>query len=416
VGRASRITFAVSIRETKESGKATYSLYKISFKAGRPHRCRRTTSNPEIPIPEDGTFYIKHPADKSGSRLTSLGRGLKQAFLRYRQFEASEQRKKGGSTPLASPGGEEAAARVLITDAISNYLAKIAARGLSATSRAAHKSALDDFRASCRKTFFDEIVRDDVVLYLSWMKQNMRQSRSGRRNMTLRGRLALLNTFLGQYGKAKLLSRKEWPTAVKIKPTVYTQERWTAIMNATIARKGDTDELIARKAEERTRLAFFRFTACLDMEAATAEYSDVDAKTCIFHIKRKPHLNWQPKRLVERAIVLPAEFVRDLLARHDTENSSGLLFPNTIGKVDHNLIGLLKSAAKRARIAEHVTLHKIRRTTAFDYAARFGVGNCLKLLGCSSVAMTARHGDAEDMTSPARRKDLEEFFSGLVTR
>jgi hypothetical protein len=76
----------------------------------------------------------------------------------------------------------------------------------------------------------------------------------------------------------------------------------------------------------------------------------------------------------------------------------------------------LKSAAKRARIAEHVTLHKIRRTTAFDYAARFGVGNCLKLLGCSSVAMTARHGDAEDMTSPARRKDLEEFFSGLVTR
>ncbi len=416
MGRARRITFAVSVRETKERGKASYSLYKISFKAGRPHKCRRTTSSPEILIPENGTFYIKHPADKVGSRLTSLGHALDQAFLRYRQFEAKEQREKRDLTPLASPDAEKSAERVLITDAVTRHLAEIAECGLSAASRAAHKNALDDFRASCRKTFVDEIVRDDVVLYLSWMKQNLRQSRSGQRNMTLRGRLTLLNTFLGQYGKTKLLSRKEWPTAVKIKPAVYAQERWTAIMKATIARKGDTDELIARKEEERIRLAFFRFTACLDMEVATAEYGDIDAKTCLFRITRKPHLNWQPKRLVERDIVLPAEFVKCLLARRDPKNSSELLFPNTVGKVDHNLIGFLKSAAKRARIAEHVTLHKIRRTTAFDYAARFGVGNCLKLLGCSSVAMTARNGDAEGMTSPARRKDMEEFFSGLVTR
>jgi hypothetical protein len=55
-----------------------------------------------------------------------------------------------------------------------------------------------------------------------------------------------------------------------------------------------------------------------DMEAATVEYTDIDAKTCVFHVKRKPHLNWQPKRLVERDIVLPAEFVKYLLARRDT--------------------------------------------------------------------------------------------------
>src|SRR5580692_11563033 len=52
-----------------------------------------------------------------------------------------------------------------------------------------------------------------------------------------------------------------------------------------------------------------------DMEAATVEYTDIDAKTCVFHVKRNPPLNWQPKRLVERDIVLPAEFVKYLLAR-----------------------------------------------------------------------------------------------------
>jgi site-specific recombinase XerD len=376
VGRESKIAFAVSIRGTNERGKATYSLYKISFQAGRPHKCRRTASSQEIPIPANNTFYVKHTADKFGSRLTSLGRGLKQAFLRCRQFEASERRTKRGFTPLASPGAGESAKRVLIADAVAKYLRNIAERGLSAASCAARRNAYEDFKASCRKTFIDEIGRDDVVLYLSWMKQNLQQRRSGERHFTLRGRLALLNTFLGQYGKTKLLSRKEWPAAVKTAPTVYTKEQWTKIMDATLARTGDSDELIARKAEERILLAFFRYTACLDMEAATAEYSDIDAKGCLFHIKRKPHLNWQPKRLLERDIVLPVEFVKSLLARRNSTNSSGLLFPNAAGKIDHNLISFLKSAAKRARISEHVTLHKIRRTTAFDYAARFGIANC----------------------------------------
>jgi Phage integrase family len=383
---------------------------------GRPHKCQRTTSSPEKPIPKNSTFYVRHPADKFGSRVTSLGRGLKQAFLQYRQFEVMAQSKEDRLLLLESPDGEESAERVLITDAVARHLAKLTAGGLSVASRAAHESALEGFRASCRKTFVDEIVRDDVVLYLSQMKQNSRQSRSGQRNITIGRRLALLNIFLGQYEKTKFLSRKEWPTAAKTKPTVYTQEKWSAIMDATIARKADADALIARKAEERIRLAFFRFTACLNMEVAAAEYSDIDAKTCLFHIKTKPHLNWQPKRSVEREIVLPAEFVKCLLARRDAKNSSRLLFPNAAGNIDHNLIGFLKSAAKRARIAEHVTLHKIRRTTAFEYAARFGIGNCLKLLGCNSVAMTTRYDDAEDMTSPDRRKDMEEFFSRLVAR
>jgi hypothetical protein len=152
------------------------------------------------------------------------------------------------------------------------------------------------------------------------------------------------------------------------------------------------------------------------MDATTAEYTDIDAKSCLCHIKRKPRLNWQPKRLLEREIVLNAEFVRCLLARRDMKNSSGLLFPNTVGKIDHILIAILKSAAKLAKIAEHVALHKVRHTTAVDYAARFGIGNCLKLTGCSSIAMTARHVSAEDLTFPNKRKDKEEFFSELVTR
>ena len=100
----------------------TNSLYMISFKAGRPHKCRRTTSSSEIPIPENSTFYIRHPADKFGSRVTSLGRGLEQAFLRYQKFAAQERRKEDRLPPLESSGAEECAERVLITDAVTRHL------------------------------------------------------------------------------------------------------------------------------------------------------------------------------------------------------------------------------------------------------------------------------------------------------
>jgi hypothetical protein len=416
VSGAARLTFAVSVRETDERGKSSYPLYKISFKAGRPDKCRRTITSPEIPIPTNSTFYVFHPPDKSGSRVTSLGRGLEKAFLRFQQFEANEQRRKCGWTSLESSGIGESTERISIPDAVTKYLAEIAERGLSEVSRRRHECALEDFRVSCRKTFVDEIARDDIIFYLSWMKQKMRNNRLGQPNIALRGRLLLLDAFLRQYGRAKLLSRKEWPAAVKTKPSVYSKQKWAAIMDATIPRKGDSDELIARKAEERIRLEFLRYSACRDIEAATAEYDDIDAGTCLFYIRRKPRLNWRPKRLVERQIVLPADFVKRLFARRDAKNCTGLLFPNTVGKIDNNLTGFLKSAAKRARITERVTLPKIRRTTAIEYTSRFGVGNCLRLLGCRSIAMTARYVSTEDMTSPSRRAELEEFFSTLVAR
>jgi hypothetical protein len=69
VSPARRVTFAVSVKGTNESGKLTYSLYKISFKAGRPYKRRRTASSPEIPIPENSTFYIRHPPTSLAAAL-----------------------------------------------------------------------------------------------------------------------------------------------------------------------------------------------------------------------------------------------------------------------------------------------------------------------------------------------------------
>lgn len=151
---ARRVAFAVSVRGPNESGKLTSSLYKISFKDGRPHKCRRTPVSPEIPIPENNTFYVHHPADKFGSRVTSLGRGLEQAFLRYQKFEAKEQRRLDRLPPLESPAAEESAQRVLIADAVTRHLATLAERGVSAASRAAHKRfqsvVPEDFRGRNR--------------------------------------------------------------------------------------------------------------------------------------------------------------------------------------------------------------------------------------------------------------------------
>ena len=91
----------------------------------------------------------------------------------------------------------------MIADAVTKYLAELSESGLGTAPHRARESALEDFQASCRKTFVDEIVREDIILYVSWMKQNLIQIDFRRPNISLRGRLILLNTLLGQSRKGE---------------------------------------------------------------------------------------------------------------------------------------------------------------------------------------------------------------------
>jgi integrase len=400
MARAKKVGFAVRVKETN----GTYPRYEVTFKNGRPHRCRKTADAPEITIPADASFYATHPKDAKGNRATALGQGLDSAFAAFQKFEANFQRQKNGLALIEdfetnSPQAVEG--RILIADAIAEYLLKIKTSDKTSATYSAYKLGLAGFKSSCTKAYIDELTEKDMVAYLAWMRDNVKKRKLGQANITFRKRLGFVNTFLGEYGKANLWDSKQWPKIVKKAPDKYDAETIAAILKAATP-------------EEKLRLLFFFYSGCRDMEVATAEYSDVDKKTHIFKIQAKPHLNWKPKTSEERAQVLPAEFVRDLTARK-AKSENNLIFPcPRSGKVDNNLIEYLQKAALRAGITERVTLHKIRRTAISHAIKKFGVTNAMKFAGHSSIQTTNKYAAPDDLTNQKVRKQVEESMAELV--
>jgi integrase len=405
MGRPTKIGLAVRVKETAKSGVVSYPRYEVTFKNGKPYRCRRTADSPEIPIPGDGSFYITHPKDAQGARVTPVGAGLDEAVVKYRQFEATAERAKRGLTLLddfVKHTPNAPANRSLIATAIEKYLAKVETSGKSTGTHRAYKGALDDFVKSCDKTFIDELTEDDMVGYLAWMKKNVKRRSVGQQNITFRKRLGFVNTFLSVHGKKNLWSSKEWPKFVRKAPDRYTSDQISAILGAALP-------------EEKIRLLFFFYSGCRDMEVATAEFSDINPKSNIFTIQAKPHLKWKPKTDTERSQVLPKAFVKELMERKATrKKGNNLIFPNTVGNVDNNMIEFLQKAAKRAGITERVTLHKIRRTAISHAIDKFGVRKAMAFAGHTDIATTNKYSAPDDMTSPAVRNQVEESFEELV--
>lgn len=402
---AKKVGFAVAIK----TAEGTYPRHTIVFKNGKPWRCQLNADAPLIEIPTEGPFYAVHakginPA-KPETRATPLPGALAEALAAYQTFERNFQRSQAGlalvndfaiNQPPAADG-----VRVTISASIAKYLQTKKASDSSKDTIRAYAANLRDFQKSCGKEFIDELTQDDIIAYLVWMKANVKRRSVGQPNITLSKRLGYLNTFLKEFGKGDMWAKSNWPKAVKTKPNKYDDETLQAILNAA-------------EPEEKIRLNFFVFTGCRDMEVAHAEYSDIDTKTNVFHIRNKPHLGWKPKDSEERDVVIPdPKFVKQLMERRAGSKNS-LIFPNTVGKVDNNLIEFLQKAAKRAGIKERVTLHKIRRTIGSMYAKKFGIGNAQQFLGHSDIQTTARYIAADDMTSQKRRAEVEDAFAELV--
>jgi integrase len=411
-GVAKKIGFAVAFKVADGS----YPRHAIVFRRGLPWRCKLNADAPEIAIPKDGAFYAIHAkgvnSQKPETRATPLPGNLDAAFDAFRQFETDYQRRLAGValatefvTNKPAPNG-----RVTIADSIEKYLLKCKAAGLRKTTIAAYSGALEDFKTSTDKTYVDELEKEDITgVYCSWMRSNVRKNvgnKDGQRNITFNKRMGFVNTWTETFSDHGLLG-KDWKLpVVKKTPDKYDADTIQALLKAATP-------------EESIRIRFYLYTGCRDMEVATAEYSDIDAKTCTFHVQAKPHIivhgeSWQPKTGEERRQPLPKDFVKELMERKK-HSDNNLIFPTRrTGNVDNDIIQFLKDAAKRAGLEGRFTLHKFRRTAISNAIDHFGVRMAMSFAGHSNIATTNKYAAREDMTSPKIRKEVEASLAALV--
>ncbi|MGA9571919.1 MAG: site-specific integrase [Candidatus Acidiferrales bacterium] len=411
-GVAKKIGFAVAFKVADGS----YPRHAIVFKRNLPWRCKLNADAPEIAIPKDGAFYAVHAkgvnSQKPETRATPLPGNLDAAFDAFRQFEADYQRKLAGvalATEFVAnkptPNG-----RVTIADSIEKYLLKCKSAGLRRTTIAAYSGALEDFKSSTDKTYVDELEKEDITgVYCSWMRSNVRKNvgnKDGQRNITFNKRMGFVNTWTETFSDHGLLG-KDWKLpVVKKQPDKYDAETIQALLKTATP-------------EESIRIRFYIYTGCRDMEVATAEYSDIDVKTCTFHVQAKPHIivhgeSWQPKTGEERFQVLPKEFVKELMERKK-HSDNNLIFPTRrSGKVDNDLIQFLKDAAARAGLKGRFTLHRIRRTAISHAIDKFGVRMAMSFAGHSNIQTTNKYAAREDMTHPKMRDEVEASMAELA--
>ena len=409
-GTAKKVGLAVAFK----AADGTYPRHTILFDRGAPWRCQLNADAPKLEIPVNGAFYAIHAKGVNptnpNTRATPLRGDLDAAVLAFREFEADYHRRIAGSELLHEFTANKPAPsnRLTIADSIENYLLKCKTSGLRLTSIDAYRGALLGFKASCKKTYVDELVEDDLMVgYRLWMQKNVRANKGeGQRNITFNKRTGMVNTWIKTFAKHGLLG-EDWKLPVVSKrPDKYDPETMQAIWKAATE-------------EESLLLRFYVYTGCRNREIATAEYSDIDVKKCTFQVQAKKHIivrgeGWQPKTGEERAQVLPKKFVEEIMERKK-KSKRDLIFPaRRSGKVDMDLIQYLKNVTERAGLEGRFTLHKFRRTAISNAIDDFGVRMAMSFAGHSNIATTNKYAAREDMTHPKIRKEVEASLAKLV--
>jgi integrase len=146
--------------------------------------------------------------------------------------------------------------------------------------------------------------------------------------------------------------------------------------------------------DEKDLIQFFLRLGVRDEEAQYAEWSDIETRreggevVHEFHVREKPEYDWKPKDKEDRTIPMEDGLYKRLMERQKRVTGN-LIFPNSVGKPDANLIRRLQEASKKAKLAKRPTLHKFRRTYASLMIGESDLQTVQALLGHSDIQTTA---------------------------
>lgn len=324
-----------------------------------------------------------------GQRYFDTYPTLGEAMTRFKQAEVVVHAAKVG---LAVPG-QNVERKTTLASAVELYFGNLEARRADPKTIKTYRIAVNGFVASCKKLHVEDIDKQDILDYMRWLgAQPMPKRKHGNPERTMFNKVGHVAIFLKAIGKPALLPTTQYPR--------YEEKMVTA---------HDDDELALlyahANAEERFLLDYFLGSAVRDGDAAHAEFSDL--KGNILEIKRKPHLNWKPKKHHCRKITIPQSLAGAIRER-EKRASSALIFPNREGKPNQHLLRDLQDLAERAGAKFHTELHKVRKTCATRWAlAGVPLHMIQKMLGHKSLATTQAYLADVDLSSGEMNQKIE---------
>ena len=218
------------------------------------------------------------------------------------------------------------------------------------------RSVTAEFIRETRKTYLDEVNRNDILKFHGALRKR------GCEERTVANKHNRLKSWLLFAG----IDRTILPPAPKYEeklPTIYTSDEISSIVGA---------------ADPYMSIAIALALKCglRDQELIHLEWSDIDEDAGVIRVQGKEKYGFRVKDSEQREVPIPDDLLAELESWKETRRIKGLVLPTAGGQPNHKLLRSLKRLAKAAKLncgqcrgckernreCQEWTLHKFRRT------------------------------------------------------
>ncbi len=295
-------TVSVYTRTTDANGKRRYEL--------ADHR----TSYPMGTI-----FCLRYEVGgrRKWETLTGSMITLKYALARAKMREsdlltgAINDAKTAPVVPVPQP---EKPARLTLDQAIDRYLRNASTK--SPRTFHGYTYTMKQFRESCAKQFLDEINKQDLYDFVTYLRVR------GLGDRTIHNRVEEVVGLLRHYDIMNVTIRVKH-TEKKI--SAYTREELRSLFAVC-------------DAEDRLVFEFFLGSGCRESEVSHACWEDINFEAKTYTVREHLELGFQPKDREEREVPLPDALLASLRQRRQTYTDAKLIFPNKQGRPEGHFI------------------------------------------------------------------------------
>jgi integrase/recombinase XerD len=220
-----------------------------------------------------------------------------------------------------------------IGEAVASYLKDMEPPQREPKTYMAYRHCLELFSSNCAKRFVLDVKREDVLVFI----RKLYELGCGPR--TAYNRAVIVSQLLKNNGITKLLSNRDWPEYVEPIRPIYEPDEIQALFRAC-------DE------GERVLYLSYLLTGLRDKEIRHLSWRDIDFRTHVVRVTRKPMYGFKPKNKEEREVPVPASLIAALKKYKASQkpNADGLVFPNESGRPDKRHEFKIKRIAFRAKL------------------------------------------------------------------
>jgi integrase/recombinase XerD len=281
----------------------------------------------KVEVHPEGYYYIEWWQDgRKREQIKDRAEVVDRARRKALELEAN----RAGIETVQEIGSGKG---LTVAEAVASYLKDMEPPQREPKTYVAYKYCLELFASTCAKRFVQDVKREDLLAFI----RKLYELNCGPR--TAYNRAVIVSQLLKANGITKLLRNRDWPEYVEPIRPIYEEEEIQALLNAC-------------DGDERILYLCYLLTGVRDKEMRHLTWGDIDFRTHVIRVTRKPLYGFKPKNKEEREVPVPASLIAALKKYKAPKkpNAEGLVFPNESGRPDKRHEFKLKRIAYRAKL------------------------------------------------------------------